>query len=72
MTTPTAPNYLTVFRARAVARAYLWRAGEMDLIEAVDELQASAELDGLVEEIGVDAVQAVLCEVFGSARGSHG
>ncbi len=42
------PSPLEVFIARAEARALLWQAGEFDLHEAVDELQAAAERDGLV------------------------
>lgn len=53
-----------VFRARAEARAVLWRAGEYTLHEAVDELQAAAERSGLVAKIGQDAVQAIMAEAF--------
>jgi AAA domain len=35
-----------IFRARAEARALLWQAGEFELQEAVDVLQASAEATG--------------------------
>ena len=34
---------LTVFKARAEARALLWKCCEFDLLEAVDVLQADAE-----------------------------
>lgn len=53
-----------VFRARADARALLWRAGEYTLHEAVDELQAAAERTGLVRTIGQDGVQAILATAF--------
>ena len=55
---------LEVFVARAEARAMLWAACEFDLHEAVDVLQRDAERDGLVDELGQDAVQAILCRAF--------
>jgi hypothetical protein len=58
--TAARPSTLEVFTARAEARALLWQAGELDLHEAVDELQAAAVRDGLVAEIGQDAVQAIM------------
>jgi hypothetical protein len=58
------PSVLDVFIARAEARALLWQAGEFDLHEAVDELQAAAERDGLVAEIGQDAVQEIITRAF--------
>ena len=61
---------LTVFKARAEARAYLWSACEFDLHEAVDELQAAAERDGLIEAIGQDAVQAIMHDAFQRVRGT--
>lgn len=60
----TRPDPLAVFIARAEARALLWQAGEYDLHEAVDELQAAAERDGLVAELGQDAIQAILAAAF--------
>jgi hypothetical protein len=59
------PSSLDVFRERAWARAYPWRAGELDLHEAVDVLQRDAERDGLVKRIGQDAVQQILAAAFG-------
>lgn len=53
---------LVVFKARAEARAPLWQAGEFDLHEAVDVLQAAAVRDGLVAGIGQDAVQAIMAK----------
>ena len=68
-TNPAArPSALEVFIARAEARALLWQAGEFDLHQAVDELQAAAERDGLVAEIGQDEVQAILAKAFGEVR----
>ena len=55
---------LEVFVARAEARAMLWAAYEFDLHEAVDVLQHDAERDGLVDELGQDAVQAILSRAF--------
>jgi hypothetical protein len=55
------------FRARCEARALLFVAGEFELHEAVDVLQADAEAGGLVNAIGQDAIQAILAEVFGPA-----
>jgi hypothetical protein len=57
-----------VFVARAEARALLWQAGEFDLHEAVDELQADAERDGLVTLLGQDAVQEIISKAFGAVR----
>jgi hypothetical protein len=59
---------LAVFIARAEARVLLWQAGEMDLAEAVDGLQVAAERDGLVADLGQDAVQAILSRAFGAVR----
>ena len=57
-----------IFIARAEARALLWQAGEFDLHEAVDVLQAAAETSGLVAELGQDAVQAIIAEAFEVVR----
>ena len=64
----TAPSALDVFIARAEARAILWQAGEFELHDAVDELQAAAERDGLVDWLGQDAIQQILAEAFGAVR----
>lgn len=58
-------SLLEVFRERCSARSMLVAAGVMDLIEAVDELQAAAEAQGLVKRHGQDAVQEILSESFG-------
>lgn len=57
-----------VFRARAEGRAALFAAGELDLHEAVDALQAAAVAIGLINQIGQDRVQATLAEAFGGVR----
>ena len=50
--------------ARAEARAYLYAIGDLEIAEAVDELEAYAHRSGLVREIGQDAVQAVIAQAF--------
>jgi hypothetical protein len=57
-------NPLKIFELRCWARAYLWAACEFDLNEAVDVLQADAERDGLVNELGQDRVQQILSAAF--------
>lgn len=56
-----------MFRARCEAKAMLYAAGEIDLIEAVDELQRSAAESGLVAEHGQDVVQQVMARAFASS-----
>jgi hypothetical protein len=57
-----------IFIARAEARAALFAAGELDLHEAVDGLQAAGVASGLVVSIGQDAVQAIMAAAFREAR----
>jgi hypothetical protein len=59
---------IEVLRARAWARAYLYMAGEITMHEAVDELQAAAEDNGLSVEIGQDEVQRILSYEFLKVR----
>ena len=59
---------LKAFKLRCWARAELWAACEFDLHEAVDELQAAAERDGLIETIGQDAMQAIMHDAFHRVR----
>jgi hypothetical protein len=59
---------LAVFVARGEARAMLWQCGELTLHEAIDELQVAAERDGLIAELGQDAVQAIIAEAFHPIR----
>jgi hypothetical protein len=73
MTTPAAGKApplspREIFTARAEARALLWQAGEFDLHDAIDVLQAVAERDGLVDELGQDAVQVIITEAFQKVR----
>jgi hypothetical protein len=58
------PPPLAVLELRAWARAYLYSIGELTLDEAVDVLQRDAKRDGLVEQIGQDAVQQILADAF--------
>ena len=62
------PSALEVFIAHAGARALLWQAGEIELHEAVDGLQAAAVRDGLVDQLGQDEVQCLMAEAFGAVR----
>jgi hypothetical protein len=62
------PSPLKVFIVLAEARALLWQAGEFDLHQAVDELQAAPERDGLVTLLGQDAVQEIISKAFGVVR----
>jgi hypothetical protein len=64
----TAPTALDMFWARYEARAHLYAAGELDLHDAADVLQEHAVRHGLVDEIGKDAVQAIMAEVPPRAR----
>jgi hypothetical protein len=57
-----------VFIARCEARALLWLAGEFDLHEAVDVLQADAVKSGLINTISQDAVQLVMAGAFATVR----
>jgi hypothetical protein len=66
---PTArPSPVEIFIARAEARALLWKTGELELHEAVDELQAAAVASGLVAELGQDEVQAIMAKAFAVVR----
>jgi hypothetical protein len=63
------PDQLVCFRERCSARALLVAEGVLDLLTAVDELQAAAERTGLIDRIGQDAVQAIMSAAFdGGAR----
>jgi len=53
-----------VFAERCGARALLVINGAMSLHEAVDELQAYAELSGLIDLIGQDAAQDIMGAAF--------
>jgi hypothetical protein len=66
-----ASSPLCVLIARAEARALLYAATEFDLPEAVDPLQSYAAESGLVDEIGQDAVQAILAAAFSKVNHAH-
>jgi hypothetical protein len=53
-----------VYRARCEARAVLHVNGYLSLHEAVDELQADAERNGLLDLIGQDEAQAIMAYAF--------
>ncbi len=55
------------FRLRCWARAYFAFAGEIDFHDAVDRLQSDAIAQGLVDDVGQDAVQATMAEGFFAA-----
>jgi hypothetical protein len=55
---------IDVFRERCEARAILVEACALDLHEAGDGLQEAAVATGLVDEIGQDAVQAIMAKAF--------
>src|SRR5262249_23748811 len=57
-----------VFRLRCASRAKLWHTGQIDLHNAVDELQHSAEASGLIDPIGQNAVQGLMVEAFAPLR----
>jgi hypothetical protein len=57
-----------IFRERCEARAFLYAAYDYDLHEAVDALQTAAEANGLIAEIGQDAVQAMMADAFGRTQ----
>jgi hypothetical protein len=62
------PTPVDVFTLRCWARAELWAAGELDLPEAVDALQAAAVASELVDRLGQDAVQEIISKAFGVVR----
>lgn len=55
---------LEVFELRCWARAYLWSVCEFGLAEAVDELRHATVKNGLVDELGQDALQKILATAF--------
>jgi hypothetical protein len=63
-TTKKTVDPLEAFEARCSARAYLFAVGDLDLHDAVDQLQHDAERDGLVDGYGPDDIQHVLSAAF--------
>jgi hypothetical protein len=70
VTATTTLQSVEIFTARAEARALLCFCGELELADAVDELQAVAERDGLVAAIGQDEVQRIIADVFAHVEAS--
>jgi hypothetical protein len=73
MTAQTAPvpDWIRMFGIwwlRVEVRSLLVAEGEMELVVAVDGLQAAAEKYGLVDAWGQDVVQNVLAGFFARAR----
>ena len=66
--TTSSVSLAAVFEARCWARARLYSEGALELHEAVDKLQESAERDGLVAAIGQDRVQWMMSDAFGAVR----
>jgi hypothetical protein len=63
-----AARNVLAFVARAEARALLWKCRELDLHEAVDELQIAAEKSGLIDQLGQDRVQGIIAKAFRAVR----
>jgi hypothetical protein len=59
-----------VFCELCETRAFLWAHYQIELQDAVDELQAIAMRTGLVAALGQDAVQALMSEPFALVRAS--
>jgi hypothetical protein len=56
---------ILVLRARAEARAILFRAGEFTLGDALDPLFAYAHKAGLVKTLGLEAIENIVYDAFG-------
>ncbi len=56
------------FRSRCAAAATAYALGKIALLDAVDALQDWAFTRGLLDEIGQDALQAIMAEAFGPVR----
>lgn len=57
-------SHVTIFRELAMVHAWLVAELWLDLHDSVDLLQILAEQLGLVDEIGQDAVQAIMANAF--------
>ncbi len=55
---------IDVLEIRAQVGAFLWWQYQMEIDEAVDELQAYAERSGLVRDIGQDRIQQIIADAF--------
>ena len=65
---PEDPTLLDCFRTRCEACAALVAAAEMNLIDAVDEMQTVAQVYDLTNLLGQDAVQSILSDAFKVVR----
>ncbi len=61
---PSQARYRPSLFRTCEARSILVEACLLELLEAVDVLQADAERTGLIDDIGPDAVQRVMAEAF--------
>jgi hypothetical protein len=61
-------DLVAAFELRCWARARLFAEGEIELHDAVDELQNCAMRDGLVAAVGQDRIQGLMSEAFGAVR----
>ena len=58
---------LKVFAERCEAKAYLVAEGQIELHDAVNELQSAAESYGLIDRVGQDAIQKLIVDAMGKA-----
>jgi hypothetical protein len=68
VTAPAAPLQ-DIFAEICEAKAYLWLRNQIELPDAVDQLQEYAKRTGLIAAIGQDAVQALMGKPFALVQG---
>ena len=61
-------DLIAIFQGRCWARARLYAEGELELHDAVDQLQTAAERGGLIAALGQDRVQSLMADAFGTVR----
>jgi hypothetical protein len=66
--TTSSVSLAVAFEARCWARARLYREGELELHDAVDQLQEDAVRYGLVAAVGQDRIQRMMSDAFGAVR----
>ena len=59
---------IEILTARAEARSYLWAIGQYDLEEAVELLYLYAISSGLVAQLGMNGVRALIEAAFDNRR----
>jgi hypothetical protein len=64
----TEDGRLADFRKRCIARVAATRSGRLSLPDTVKILRSDAQLEGLIELFGVDAIEDVLSDVFAGCR----